>query len=317
MKHAPPFPSTAAANASHRLVRPWPRGASAAGLALTARVALPLAQAAAHTAKEAVSAASAPMKQPTPADAVMSLLKKRGKNTAPTSLVPGVSSVDREIAGAAGNIPARIYTPDSGARDLAKQAQAVAVSVDYRRAPEAKFPAAWDDGFAAYKGVEAIAATFKGDLKRLALAGESAGDNLALATAIAALDSGAQLPTYLLAVCPVGQTGNLDTASYKDSADAKPLNKAMVGLVRRQVAGQAGGQGRPVAGPGPRAARFVRPGRVLKVLRSPLAPGPAHPGGNIERWGSTRRVCDQPGQAGLERDAEVRSVRTTGWASAC
>jgi acetyl esterase len=106
-------------------------------------------------------------KNPTPADAVMSLLKKKGKDTSPTALVPGVTSQDREIPGAAGPLPARVYTPagkgpfpvivyfhgggwviadkdvyDGGARGLSKSAQAIVVSVDYRRAPEAKFPAA-------------------------------------------------------------------------------------------------------------------------------------------------------------------------------
>lgn len=183
-----------------------------------------------------------------------SLLKKKGKDTSPTALVPGVTSVDREIPGAAGNMPARVYTPagagpfpvvvyfhgggwviadkqvyDGGARGLAKQAQAVVVSVDYRLAPEAKFPAAWDDALAAYKWVAANAASIKGDPMRMALAGESAGGNLALATAVAVRDAGLQAPKHVLAVYPVGQTGNLDTASYKDSATAKPLNKAMIG----------------------------------------------------------------------------------------
>ena len=193
-------------------------------------------------------------RQPTPADAVMSLLKKQGKNTSPSALVPGVTSADREIPGAAGNIPARIYTPDGagpfpvvvyfhgggwviadkqvydgGARGLSKQANAVVVSVDYRRAPEAKFPAAWDDALAAYKWVAANAASINGDPMRLALAGESAGGNLAVATAVAARDAGLQAPSHILAVYPVGQTGNLDTPSYKDSGSAKPLNKPMIG----------------------------------------------------------------------------------------
>ena len=193
-------------------------------------------------------------RQPTPADAVMALLKKQGKAITPEALVPGVSSVDREIPGAAGNMPARIYTPDGagpfpvvvyfhgggwvladkqvydgGARGLSKQAGAVVVSVDYRLAPAHKFPAAWDDAFAAYKWVAANAASIKGNPTRLALAGESAGGNLALATAIAARDGGVQAPLHVLAVYPVGQTGNLDTKSYQDSATAKPLNKAMIG----------------------------------------------------------------------------------------
>ena len=193
-------------------------------------------------------------RQPTPADAVMTVLKKQGKDTAPAALVPGVSSADREIPGAAGNLPARIYTPDGagpfpvivyfhgggwviadkqvydgGARGLAKQARAVVVSVDYRLAPEHKFPAAWDDAFAAYKWVAANAASINGDPARLTLAGESAGGNLALATAIAARDGGVRAPLHVLAVYPVGQTGNLDTKSYQDSVTAKPLNKAMIG----------------------------------------------------------------------------------------
>ena len=193
-------------------------------------------------------------RQPTPADAVMAVLKKQGMDTTPAALVPGVTSADREIPGAAGNIPARIYTPDGagpfpvvvyfhgggwviadkqvydgGARGLAKQARGVVVSVDYRLAPAHKFPAAWDDAFAAYKWVAANAASIKGDPTRLALAGESAGGNLAVATAIAARDGGVQAPLHVLAVYPVGQTGNLDTKSYQDSATAKPLNKAMIG----------------------------------------------------------------------------------------
>ena len=46
----------------------------------------------------------------------------------------------------------------------------------------------------------------------MALAGESAGGNLALATAIAARDAGLQAPTLVLAVYPVVQTGNLDSS---------------------------------------------------------------------------------------------------------
>lgn len=192
-------------------------------------------------------------RQPTPADAVMAMLKARGRDTSPTALVPGVTSIDREVTGAAGNIPARVYTPDGpgpfpvivyfhgggwviaskevydgGARGLAKQAQAIVISCDYRLAPEAKFPAAWQDALAAYKWATANAASIKGDPKRLALAGESAGGNLAIATAVAARDAGLQAPTHVLAVYPVGQTGDLNTKSYVDSATAKPLNKAMI-----------------------------------------------------------------------------------------
>lgn len=192
-------------------------------------------------------------KQPTPTDAVMVVLKQQGKDTAPTALVPGVTSEDRQIPGAAGSLPARIYTPsgagpfpvivyfhgggwviadrivyDGGARGLSKQANAIVISPDYRLAPEAKFPAAWDDALEVYRWTAANAASIKGDPKRLALAGESAGGNLAISTAVAARDAGLTAPLHIVAVYPVGQTGNLSTESYVDSGSAKPLNKTMI-----------------------------------------------------------------------------------------
>ena len=191
-------------------------------------------------------------KQPSPADAVNVVLKKKGMSTDPTVLVPGVKSADRTIAGAVGQIPATIYTPDGpgpfpvivyyhgggwviadrktydgGARGLSKEANAVVVSIDYRQAPEHKFPAAWDDALAAYKWTLANAASIKGDPKKLAIAGESAGGNLAVATGIAVRDAGLQAPLHIVAVYPVAQT-DLETPSYKENADAKPLNRPMI-----------------------------------------------------------------------------------------
>jgi acetyl esterase len=189
---------------------------------------------------------------PTPADAVKVLLRKQGRSTAPEDLVPGVRSHDITISAATGELPARIYTPagvgpfpvivyfhgggwviadknvyDGGARGLAKAAGAVVVSVDYRQAPEHKFPAAWDDALAAYQWVSANAASLNGDPARLALAGESAGGNLAVATALAVRDTGGTPPRHVLAVYPVAQT-SLNTESYLENAIAKPLNRAMV-----------------------------------------------------------------------------------------
>lgn len=191
--------------------------------------------------------------QPTPTDAVMALLKKQGKDTAPTALVPGVTSNDTTLPGPAGALPVRIYTPDGagpfpvvvyfhgggwviadknvydgGARGIAKEANAVVVSVDYRLAPEAKFPAQHDDALATYKWAVQNAASLKGDLKRIALAGESAGGNLAIATAIAARDQGLTKPAHIVSVYPIAQATDLATPSYVDSAAAKPLNKPMM-----------------------------------------------------------------------------------------
>ncbi|RYY95871.1 MAG: alpha/beta hydrolase [Comamonadaceae bacterium] len=190
--------------------------------------------------------------QPTIADAVDVVLKQQAKSTDPNELVPGVKSVDTTIDGAAGKLPARVFTPagagpfpvvvyfhgggwviadkqvyDAGARGIAKEANAVVVSVDYRQAPEHKFPAAWDDALASYRWALANAASIQGDPKKIALAGESAGGNLAVATAVAARDAGLQPPAHVLAVYPVAQT-SLNTESYIENALAKPLNRAMV-----------------------------------------------------------------------------------------
>ena len=190
-------------------------------------------------------------KQPTPADAVMALLKKENKPTTPLEMA---KVENKKIAGAAGQIDARIYTPktdekgplpviaywhgggfvianldvyDATPRALAKGANAIVVSLDYRLAPEAKFPAAHDDAVAGYKWVTQNAASFGGDPKRIAIAGESAGGNLAINVAIAARDKGMPMPLHELLVYPVAQT-NMSTKSYRDWQFAKPLDKAMM-----------------------------------------------------------------------------------------
>ena len=119
-----------------------------------------------------------------------------------------------------------MYTT-AGARGIAKQAQAIVVSVDYRRAPEHRFPAAWDDALAAYRWALENAASINGIPSKVALAGESAGGNLALATAIAARDAGLQQPAHVVSNYPVTQT-SVNTESYLENAIAKPLDRAMV-----------------------------------------------------------------------------------------
>lgn len=201
-----------------------------------------------------LSAAEA-RRQPSPADAVKALLKKQGKSTAPEAVG---SVANRTIPGADGSIPARVYTPkgpgpfpvvvyyhgggwviatldtyDASARALSNLAKAVIVSVEYRKGPEHKFPAAHADAFAAYRWVVANAKTLKGDPARVAVAGESAGGNLAAAVSMMARDSGAQLPVYQALVYPIAGY-DLNTPSYRENADAKPLNKAMMAWFFKQ-----------------------------------------------------------------------------------
>jgi acetyl esterase/lipase len=117
---------------------------------------------------------------------------------------------------------------DGGARGLSKQANAIVVSVDYRRAPEARFPAQHDDALAAYQWAVKNAATMNADAARVALAGESAGGNLAIATAVSARDAGGPQPLHVVSVYPIAQVSDFDTPSYRDAERAKPLNKAMM-----------------------------------------------------------------------------------------
>ena len=123
--------------------------------------------------------------QPTPADAVAALLREREQSTAPLSIG---KTKNRTIPGPGGDIPIRIYTPqgdgpfpvivyfhgggwviatidtyDSSARALAKTVDAIVVSVEYRKAPEHKFPAAHEDAYAAYRWVLRNADSFGGD----------------------------------------------------------------------------------------------------------------------------------------------------------
>jgi acetyl esterase/lipase len=187
-------------------------------------------------------------KNHTPTDAVMALIEENNI-TIPPSMV---DTSGQQIPVSGGNIHARIYTPkgsgpfavivyyhgggfviadldvyDASARALAEQVNAVVVSVAYRMGPEHKFPTAHMDSFAAYEWVTKNAASIKGDPNKIAVAGESAGGNLAVNMAIMARDKNIKTPLHILAVYPIAQS-DVNTASYKKYAAAKPLNKPMM-----------------------------------------------------------------------------------------
>lgn len=190
--------------------------------------------------------------QPTPADAATAVAEDE------TGAPPEPEAVGRvediTVAGATGDMEARAYWPagaeeggeplpvvvyfhgggwviadldvyDASARALANQAQALVVSVHYRQGPEDRFPAAHDDAVAAYSFIVENAQQWNGDPERLAVAGESAGGNLALNVAIAARDQQLTTPDAVLAVYPVA-SDNLESASYIANQNAIPLGKA-------------------------------------------------------------------------------------------
>ena len=154
------------------------------------------------------------------------------------------------IEGRAGNqIPIRIYTPagtgpfpvilyfhgggfviatidthDASGRALCNYANAIVVSVEYRKAPEAPFPAALYDAIDSYKWVISNIGQYDGIATKVALAGESAGGNLATEVALVAKYENLQRPTHQLLIYPVA-SGNLgQTSDLLYTSSILPLN---------------------------------------------------------------------------------------------
>jgi len=187
--------------------------------------------------------------QPTPAEAVVEVLEEQDRGAEPQA----VARVEnRTIPGPGGKLPVRIYYPygqgpfpivvyyhgggwvigtvdtyDASARALCRAADAIIFSVEYRKAPEHKFPAAHEDAFAAYQWVSRHAESIGGDPSLVAVAGESAGGNLAGAVPLMARARNERMPVHQVLIYPV--TGSdMNTPSYRDNEQAKPLNKAMM-----------------------------------------------------------------------------------------
>jgi acetyl esterase/lipase len=162
----------------------------------------------------------------------------------PVERLPKVAHVeDRKIPGPAGEIPVRIYTPEGSGpfpvlvffhgggwvicdldsheapcRLLTSKVGCVTVSVDYRLAPEHKFPAGVEDCFAATKWVAAHAKELGVDPNRLAVGGDSAGGNLSAVISQLARDAGGPKIAFQLLVYPATEA-ELDTPSHKMFTD--------------------------------------------------------------------------------------------------
>jgi acetyl esterase len=127
-----------------------------------------------------------------------------------------------------GFVIATIDTYDASARALTNLTGSIVISVEYRKAPEHPFPAALNDAMAAYKWAVRNTHLFNGQPGKIAVAGESAGGNLATEVCIQTRDQGGVMPLYQLLVYPV-TNDDMTTASYGAYGNAQPLNKA--GLV--------------------------------------------------------------------------------------
>jgi acetyl esterase len=134
-----------------------------------------------------------------------------------TRLVPGPVQIPVRVyrPSLAQDLPALLFfhgggfvicnldTHDRACRMLANASGCVVVSVDYRLAPEHKFPAAAEDAYAATRYVGEHAAEFGIDPNRIAVGGDSAGGNLATVVALMARDRGGPSLKFQLLIYPV------------------------------------------------------------------------------------------------------------------
>lgn len=183
---------------------------------------------------------------------------------------------DCTLPGSAGVVNARLYHPAPGrvapgivffhgggwvacsveshdniCRRLARLSGCAVLSVDYRLAPEAVFPAALDDGCAALRYVAAQAAELGIDASRLAVAGDSAGGNLAAACAQLSLQPSLELPrlAHQLLLYPVLDSG-CGTPSYAAYAEGYLLTADLMRWFWRQYAPTAASRSDVRAAPG-------------------------------------------------------------------
>jgi len=135
--------------------------------------------------------------------------------------------VNRKLPGAAGELPTRLYRPQGAAagdllvffhgggytigdlethdvpcRILATRANVAVLAIDYRLAPEHKFPAGVDDAVAVLRWVRANAASLGASPDRVAVGGDSAGGNLSTVACLRLRDAGEALPLFQLLIYP-------------------------------------------------------------------------------------------------------------------
>ena len=166
---------------------------------------------------------------------------------------PVGSIEDRTLPGPAGEIPVRVYRPTGGVgsppivayfhgggwvlgtldthddvcRTLVHRSGALLVSVGYRRAPEHRFPVPLEDCLAAARWCALRGAEIGGDGGRVAVAGDSAGGNLAAAVALRLRDEGGPPLAMQALIYPVTNFG-FDTGSYREYAEGFGLTRGLM-----------------------------------------------------------------------------------------
>jgi acetyl esterase len=170
--------------------------------------------------------------------------------------VVGAAVKEAAVPGPAGEVPVRIYRPEAGDADLGSElpltvffhgggfvvcdldthdefcrrlcrtAATVVVSVDYRLAPEAPFPAAVDDAFAVTLWASERARELGAGPARVVVCGDSAGGNLAAVTALRSRDSGGPALAGQLLIYPVTDHYSAAHSSYRQFAEGFGLTRS-------------------------------------------------------------------------------------------
>lgn len=209
---------------------------------------------------------------------------------------PDVHKVeDRKIPGPASEIPIRIYTPagkpngilvyfhgggwvvgdltshDYVCRVFTNETGCTVVAVDYRLAPEYKFPAGPDDCYAATQWVSKNAASLGSDADHIAVGGDSAGGNLAAAISLMARDRGGPRIRHQMLIYPVTDCA-MDTPSYKEfTADGFVLSKLDMEWFWNYYIPHAKDRENPYASPArARDLKNLPPAHIITASHDPL-----------------------------------------------
>ncbi len=160
---------------------------------------------------------------------------------------------DRTIPGPGGDLPIRVFTPegkgpfpallyfhgggwvtcntetyDPACRQVCNLSNCIVVSLDYRLAPEHKFPAANEDAMAALQWLEQNGSEIGVDAGRIAVGGDSAGGQMAAVLALRCRDEGGPSIALQLLIYPVTDLTRMDTESYQQYSDGCFLTKGMM-----------------------------------------------------------------------------------------
>jgi acetyl esterase len=188
--------------------------------------------------------------------------------------VPILHVEDRSIPGPLGSIPIRVYRPsdetklpivvyyhgggfttgdldthDGLCRRLSKRSGAIVVSVAYRLAPEHVFPAAVEDAYAALEWAAQKGGEISGDPSRIAVAGDSAGGDLAAVMALKSRDLNGPKIALQVLYYPGTNMTDLHTKSMEDFAEGYLLTRAQLLSSYNQYVPAVADRSNPYASP--------------------------------------------------------------------